>query len=145
LLQVVLVGQPQLRNLLQRPELQQFAQRVAADFFIPPLNSVEVGDYIDHRLKIAGRERQLFTPLATAKIARAAHGIPRSINILCDMALVYGFAAEARLIDVQVIDEVLRDRSQYGVLGDTNFRNSQSGDSQWGDSSSSPLSVPPKV
>lgn len=121
LLQVVLVGQPQLRDLLRRPELQQFAQRVAADFFIPPLNSVEVGDYITHRLKVAGRERQLFTPFATAKIARAAHGIPRSINILCDMALVYGFAAQAPVIDVQVIDEVLNDRNEYGVLADTNF------------------------
>jgi type II secretory pathway predicted ATPase ExeA len=134
LLQVILVGQPQLRDLLKRPELQQFAQRVAADFFIPPLNTVEVGDYIDHRLKVAGRERQLFTPLATAKIARAARGIPRSINILCDMALVYGYAAEARLIDVHVIDDVIRDRSQYGVLGDINFQNSQTGDSQFGDS-----------
>ena len=128
LLQVVLVGQPQLRQLLHRPELQQLAQRVAADFFIPPLNSVEVGDYIEHRMKVAGRARQLFTPLATAKIARAAHGIPRSINILCDMALVYGYAAEASLIDVHVVDEVLRDRSQYGVLGDVNFKNSQPGD-----------------
>lgn len=127
LLQVILVGQPQLRDLLKRPELHQFAQRVAADFFIPPLNSVEVGDYIEHRLKVAGRERQLFTPLATSKIAKAAGGIPRSVNILCDMALVYGFAAEARLIDVHLVDEVLRDRSQYGVLGDVNFQTSQSG------------------
>lgn len=133
LLQIILVGQPQLRDLLKRPELQQFAQRVAADFFIPPLNTVEVGDYIDHRLKVAGRERQLFTPLATSKIARAARGIPRSINILCDMALVYGFAAEARLIDVHTIDEVIKDRSQYGVLGDINFHNSQSGDMRSGD------------
>jgi type II secretory pathway predicted ATPase ExeA len=128
LLQVILVGQPQLRDLLKRPELQQFAQRVAADFFIPPLNSVEVGDYIDHRLKVAGRDRQLFTPLATAKIAKAAGGIPRSVNILCDLTLVYGFAAEARLIDVHLVDEVLRDRSQYGVLGDINFHTSQSGE-----------------
>jgi len=134
LLQVVLVGQPQLRDLLKRPELQQFAQRVAADFFLPPLNSVEVGDYIEHRLKVAGRDRQLFTPLATAKIARAARGIPRSINILCDTCLVYGFAMEARVIDVQVVDEVLRDRNQYGVLGDVNFKSSQFGDSQWSDS-----------
>lgn len=128
LLQIILVGQPQLRDLLKRPELQQFAQRVAADFFIPPLNTVEVGDYIDHRLKVAGRERQLFTPLATAKIARAAGGIPRSVNILCDTALVYGFAEEARLIDVHIVDEVLRDRSQYGVLGDINFQTSQPGE-----------------
>lgn len=134
LLQVILVGQPQLRDLLKRPELQQFAQRVAADFFIPPLNSVEVGDYIDHRLRVAGRDRQLFTPLATAKIARAAGGIPRSINILCDMALVYGFAADARLIDVHIIDDVLRDRSHFGVLGDVNFNHSQPGDLRFGDS-----------
>lgn len=145
LLQVVLVGQPQLRTLLKRPELQQFAQRVAADFFIPPLNSVEVGDYIDHRLKVAGRERQLFTPLATSKIARAAHGIPRSINILCDTTLVYGFAAEARLIDVHLVDEVLNDRNQYGVMGDISFRNSQSGNSQFGDSSFSTPSDSPKA
>lgn len=132
LLQIVLVGQPQLRDLLRRPELQQFAQRVAADFFISPLNSVEVGDYIDHRLKVAGRERQLFTPFATAKIAKATHGIPRSINILCDMTLVYGFAAEARVIDVHVVDEVLQDRNEYGVLGDPNVSINQPGNSQWG-------------
>lgn len=120
LLQVVLVGQPQLRDLLRRPELQQFAQRVAADFFIPPLNSVEVGDYIEHRLKVAGRDRHLFTAYAAAKIAKASHGIPRSINILCDMALVYGFAAGAPMIDVELVEEVLRDRSEYGVLGDVN-------------------------
>jgi general secretion pathway protein A len=145
LLQVVLVGQPQLRDLLRRPELQQFAQRVAADFFISPLNSVEVGDYIDHRLKVAGRERQLFTPLATAKIARAAHGIPRSINILCDTALVYGFAAEERLIDVNLVDEVLKDRSQYGVLGDVNFRDSKPADLSAGSIKSSTPTDPPNV
>ncbi|MFT3812140.1 MAG: AAA family ATPase [Acidovorax sp.] len=142
LLQVVLVGQPQLRTLLQRPELQQFAQRVAADFYIPPLNSVEVRDYIEHRLKVAGRERPLFTPLATAKIAKAAHGIPRSINILCDTALVYGFATEAQLIDIQLVDEVLNDRSQYGVLGTTNFRHGETGGSQLQDGSFSAVPTP---
>jgi general secretion pathway protein A len=145
LLQVVLVGQPQLRELLRKPELQQFAQRVAADFFISPLNSVEVGDYIAHRLKVAGRERQLFTPFAAAKIARATHGIPRSINILCDTALVYGFAYEARVIDVEVIDEVLRDRSEYGVLGDVNFNVHPSGDSHEGDGTPPLPNVPPKA
>ena len=117
LLQMILVGQPQLRTMLLRPELQQFAQRIAADFFIPPLNSAEVDDYIKHRLKVAGREQPLFTPLATAKIAKVAGGVPRTINILADLALVYGLGAGARLIDVQFIDEVLKDRVQYGVLG----------------------------
>jgi hypothetical protein len=61
------------------------------------------------------------------------------------MALVYGFASEARLIDVHVIDEVLRDRSDYGVLGDTNFNVGQTGNSQWGDSNFPSASDPPKV
>jgi general secretion pathway protein A len=145
LLQVILVGQPQLRDLLRKPELQQFAQRVAADFFISPLNSVEVGDYIEHRLKVAGRERQLFTPLASAKIAKAAHGIPRSINILCDTALVYGYGMEARVIDVEVVDDVLRDRSEFGVLGDVNFNISQMGDNSSLDNPISLPADPPKV
>ena len=125
LLQMVLVGQPQLRDLLKRPELTQFAQRVAVDFFIPPLGTVEVADYIEHRLRVAGRERSLFSPLAMSKIAKAAHGVPRNINILCDMALVYGFAYEAKVIDVQIIDEVLQDRSQFGVLGESGHRDGE--------------------
>jgi general secretion pathway protein A len=118
LLQMILVGQPQLRDLLKRPELAQVAQRVAVDFFIPPLGTVEVADYIEHRLRVAGRERSLFSPLAMAKIAKVAQGIPRNINTLCDMALVYGYAHEARVIDVNIIDEVLQDRSHFGVLWD---------------------------
>jgi general secretion pathway protein A len=118
LLQMILVGQPQLRDNLKRPELTQFAQRVAVDYFIPPLGTVEVADYIEHRLRVAGRDRKLFSPLAMAKIGKAAQGVPRNINTLCDMALVYGYAYEARVIDVHIIDEVLHDRSQFGVLGD---------------------------
>jgi general secretion pathway protein A len=142
LLQVILVGQPQLRALLQRPELQQFAQRVAADFYISPLNSVEVGDYIRYRLNVAGRERPLFSPYATSKIAKAARGIPRSINILCDTCLVYGFAAEASVIDVDLVDEVLQDRAQYGVLGNASFRHSQADEHLWGNTS--PGALPEK-
>lgn len=127
LLQMILVGQPQLRELLLRPELRQFAQRVAADFFIPPLNSVEVDDYINHRLKVAGRDRQLFTPLATAKIAKVAGGIPRTINILADLALVYGLGHEARLIDVNIVDEVIRDRQMYGVFSDSGMQTPAAG------------------
>lgn len=116
LLQIVLVGQPQLRELIKRPELQQFAQRIASEFYIPPLNIQEVARYIDHRLKVAGRQEPLFSYRAIARIAEATRGIPRSINILCDMALVYGFAAELTEIKVAVIDEILRDRSEYGLL-----------------------------
>jgi len=119
LLQVILVGQPQLRDLLQKPELLQFAQRVAVDFFIPPLTPEEVAAYITHRLQVAGREEPLFTPAAVERIAQASHGVPRSINILCDTLLVYGFASDSVAIDEALVDEVLRDKQEYGVLSGT--------------------------
>jgi general secretion pathway protein A len=117
LLQIILVGQPQLRDLLRKPELQQFFQRVSVDFFIPPLESTEVDKYIKHRLLVAGREEPLFTAVAVKEIAEATKGIPRSINILCDTALVYGFSTGADKIDVGLVREVIKDRNDYGVLG----------------------------
>ncbi len=117
LLQIILVGQPQLRDLLRRPDLQQFFQRVSVDFFIPPLEAYEVDKYISHRLHVAGRDMPLFTPAATRAIGEAAKGIPRSINILCDMALVYGYSTNAEKVDINLVREVIKDRSEFGVLG----------------------------
>ncbi len=73
--------------------------------------------YINHRLLIAGRETPLFTPVAIKQIASTTRGIPRSINILCDTALVYGFSTGADKIDVGLIREVIKDRNDFGVLG----------------------------
>lgn len=120
LLQIILVGQPQLRDLLRKPELQQFFQRVAVDFYIPPLEAVEVKDYIECRLKIAGRDKPLFTADAIKKIAQVTGGIPRSINILSDTALVYGFSSGAQMIDADTVEEVVRDRANFGVLAQDN-------------------------
>ena len=119
LLQILLVGQPELKAMLARPDLRQFAQRVAVDFHIKPLDAAEVKIYIRHRLKVAGREKPLFTPEACATIAEASHGIPRSINILCDTALVYGFAAESAYIDLALVKEVLSDKTEFGALSNT--------------------------
>ncbi len=116
LLQVILVGQPQLRELLRRPDMQQFMQRVAVDYFITPLLPVEVAKYIVHRLSVAGRENNLFTARAIERIAEASNGIPRSINLLCDMVLVYGFSCGAEKIGIDLVNEVLRDRAEFGVL-----------------------------
>lgn len=121
LLQVILVGQPQLRELLNRPELTQFAQRVAVDYFIPPLSGPEVALYVQHRLKVAGRDEQIFSAKALVRISEATHGIPRSINILCDTALVYAFASEATTVELAMVDEVLQDRREYGVLARENW------------------------
>ncbi len=116
LLQVILVGQPELRAKLQQPELRQFAQRVGVDFFLPPLTPEEVAKYVQHRLHVAGREEPLFTDEALTLIAQATGGIPRSVNILCDMALVYGFGADMATIDSPLVLEVLADRRNFGVL-----------------------------
>lgn len=117
LLQVILVGQPQLNDLLKRPDLRQFAQRVSAHFYIPPLEGADVDRYIRHRLKVAGRESPLFTLKACERIARATRGVPRSINVLCDTVLVYGFSADREWIDDELVDEVLNDQAEFGVLG----------------------------
>lgn len=117
LLQMVLVGQPQLRELLSQPELRQFAQRVAADFDIAPFSSDEVSAYVQHRLGVAGRTERLFEDEALSLIADASGGIPRIINILCDTALVYGFSLRTDLITSEIIEEMLQDKHQHGVFG----------------------------
>jgi general secretion pathway protein A len=116
LLQIMLVGQPQLKDMLMRPELLQFAQRVEVDFHIKPFAASDVQNYIEHRLAIAGRNTPLFTPEACDRIAEASQGIPRRINILCNTALVYGFSAEAKLIDLALVEEVLSDKAEFGAL-----------------------------
>ena len=116
LLQIMLVGQPQLKEILLKPELLQFSQRVEVDFHIKPFETADVQGYIQHRLKVAGRETPLFTADACAKIAEASQGTPRRINILCNTALVYGFAAESELIDLALVEEMLNDKAEFGAL-----------------------------
>ena len=115
-LQIILIGQPQLKDLLRSPELLQFAQRVSSDFHLKPLNPNEVKDYISYRLKAAGAGAQLFSNEACGAIAHASQGIPRTINILCDTALIYGFAVSAKWITDEIVTMVIENKSQYGVL-----------------------------
>ena len=115
-LQMILVGQPQLKDMLRTPQLMQFAQRVSSDFHLKPLNTEEVAEYIDYRLQAVGARAQLFSNYACRMIAQASHGIPRTINILCDTALVYGFAAGARVISAELVLEVIENKAKYGVL-----------------------------
>lgn len=115
-LQTILIGQPQLKDLLRSPELIQFAQRVSSDFHLRPLGSAEVTEYIDYRLKAAGAAVRLFSEDACRIIAQASQGIPRTVNILCDTALVYGFASSVERINADVVKLVIENKSQYGVL-----------------------------
>ena len=116
LLQIILVGQPQLKELLIHPDLEQFAQRVEVDFHIKPLASEEVREYIHYRLKVAGREIPLFTDEACEKIFEASKGVPRKINILCNMSLVYGFGEGDSEITKELVEEVIADKNEFGAL-----------------------------
>lgn len=120
LLQVILVGQPELRTVLRRPDMKQFFQRVSVDYYIPPLKPREVAKYIQHRLHVAGRDEPLFTSSANRLICTETQGVPRSINILCDTALVYGYSAGTQKIDVGIVRKVIKDKSEFGVLGTQN-------------------------
>jgi type II secretory pathway predicted ATPase ExeA len=116
LLQLVLVGQPQLKAMLRRPELEQFVQRVSSDFHLAPMTEDEVAAYIRHRLAVAGRTTPLFEDKALFVIFKVSGGIPRKVNVLCDTALVYGFSEGAEMITAEIVMEMLRDKVQYGVF-----------------------------
>jgi general secretion pathway protein A len=115
-LQIILVGQPQLKDLLRAPQLLQFAQRISSDFHLKPFNPTEVQEYIDFRLRAVGSQSTLFSDEACKLVAKVSHGIPRTINILCDTALVYGFASEAQNISAELVETVVQNKAQYGVL-----------------------------
>ena len=92
LLQIILVGQPELSEIIGRKSMTQFAQRVASQFHLVGLDSEAVRNYIAYRLNIAGSEREIFTGAACNLVWMASRGIPRLINQVCDFALVYAFA-----------------------------------------------------
>ncbi len=110
LLQIFLVGQPELKKRLQQPAMAQLAQRIGAHFSIAPLAPEETGAYIRFRMQKAGARREIFTPAALEKIHQASGGYPRTINLVCDAALVYGMADELEVIDAGVIEQVLADQ-----------------------------------
>jgi type II secretory pathway predicted ATPase ExeA len=115
MLQLVLVGQANLRQTLQRPELDQLLQRVVASQHIEPMSQIETALYITYRLEIAGRHKPLFTLDAMAQVFQGAHGIPRLVNMICDSALLYGYTEGRDQIDAEVIDQVITDRGVNAI------------------------------
>ncbi len=115
-LQVVLCGQRELRDTLRSPELVQFAQRITVDFHLDPLSARETEGYIRHRMEVAGGDPDTFTPEACAAVHRYTNGVPRLINLLCDTALVYGYAEQQLRIDAQLVTEVAREKQQGGIF-----------------------------
>lgn len=116
MLQIVMVGQPELREMIVAPELTQLAQRVGVDYYLDAMTPKEAFEYIRHRISVAGGDPDLFDIEAIREIYLASNGVPRLINTLCDTALVYGYAEQAKQITKDVIDEVIRDKSQGRIL-----------------------------
>jgi general secretion pathway protein A len=106
LLQIILIGQPELRNMLARSELEQLEQRVIARYHLGALTPAETGQYIQHRLEVAGLDRPLpFERKALQRIHQLSRGIPRRINLLCDRALLGAFASSRASVDRATVDK----------------------------------------
>ncbi len=118
LLQLVLIGQPELREVISRPEMSQFAQRIMASFHLGPMDADTTSAYIRHRLEHAGGSGEQITDSAAAQVHLHTGGIPRLINKLCDFAIVYAATAEQQVIDTTIIQSVINDGLLQGVTAD---------------------------
>jgi general secretion pathway protein A len=121
LLQTILIGQPELRDLLRLNALRQFAQRIAIEYHLEALQLEETLAYIRHRVRVAGGDSELFTPEALQLIHECTGGVPRLVNTVCDTAMVYGFSDQQPVIDAQIVRQVLQDRAADGSLTLTSY------------------------
>jgi general secretion pathway protein A len=103
LLQIILIGQPELRELLDRNDLRQLAQRITGRYHLKPLSREETQGYVRHRLRVAGAAGEIFTPGALREVHRLAGGIPRVINVSCDRALLGAYTQEARKVTATLV------------------------------------------
>ncbi len=115
LIQIMIVGQPELKEKLRSKSLHQFAQRIGVSYHIYPMDRQETYNYITHRLKVAGGSEDIFDKGAIDVITEASGGIPRVINLLCDACLVYGFADEVNPISADIVKQVLADKGGIGI------------------------------
>ena len=120
LLQVILVGQPELNQRLNLYDLRQLRQRIMVRYHIGPLENNEIKDYINHRLEVAGSTKKIeFSDEAITMISRFSAGTPRLINMICDRALLAGFVAETNHIDFKIIKKCIDELESYSVAQNT--------------------------
>ena len=112
LLQLVLLGQPGLRATLMDVSMYSFVQRILVDSHIEQLDEVQTGEYINHRLSVAGAQREIFTASAVAGVWEKTGGVPRSINLLCDNALMFGFSEYLPLVGKDLIKDVVDEKRE---------------------------------
>jgi len=103
LLQIILIGQPELRDLLARNDLRQLAQRITGRYHLEPLTREETAQYIEHRLKVAGALGEVFDAGAKKEVFRLSQGVPRLVNVICDRALLGAYARESRRVNAGLV------------------------------------------
>jgi general secretion pathway protein A len=103
LLQIILIGQPELRAMLDRPEMRQIAQRITGRYHLEPLRKDETRAYVDHRLRVAGAQSEIFTKSAIRTLYRRSRGIPRLINVIADRALLAAYTQDRRTVEAQLV------------------------------------------
>jgi general secretion pathway protein A len=103
LLQIILIGQPELRELLDRPEMRQIAQRITGRYHLEPLRKDDTRAYVNHRLRVAGAQSDIFTKRAIVALYKHSRGIPRLINVIADRALLAGYTKDRRSIDTKLV------------------------------------------
>lgn len=124
LLQIIILGQPELLDILAQENMRQLAQRITARFHLKPLSRFELKDYISHRLAVAGSSIQLFDEKAQQKLYQLSNGIPRIINIICDRALLGAYVENKGRVDLQTLNKAAKE-----VFGE--HRQSKRKQSQW--------------
>lgn len=117
LIQIALIGQPNLRDMLRRPELEQLHQRVTVRYHLKPLDSAETFAYVNHRLRRAAIGAPLEFPRDVTDLLHLhSQGIPRKINVIADAVLLFGYGGEQRVVTVDLVQEVLEELVSVGVL-----------------------------
>ena len=116
LLQIIMVGQPELNELLSRPELRQLKQRITARYHLGPLTKQEMSAYVLHRLSVAGVNRKLFPSRTTNRLFQLSGGIPRMINLLCDRTLLGTYVQGKSMVDLPTLNKAARE--VFGALDD---------------------------
>jgi len=117
-LQLVLSGQPGLLDKLKSPKLSQLAQRVSVQYNIDSLSKEDCIEYVAHRLSVSGNDTKIFDDAASIMIWYYSRGIPRVINSICDLAMVYGYAEQKQKISANIIKSVIQDRKNGGLFSD---------------------------
>ena len=103
LLQIILIGQPELREVLDRSEMRQIAQRITGRYHLEPLRKDDTRAYVNHRLRVAGAQSDIFTNSAINALYKHSRGIPRLINVIADRALLAAYAQERRSVDARLV------------------------------------------